>query len=160
MVTIQCSRLRALFTLFVWVPLLTVLALVIPYAIANTPLAAKGIKELAIIYLVGSLSVIVFSLLVSSMVRNRESLFTTFEISPPGITIKNSRYGALLLNWSDLTRATYSRGDGMITLESPQLLKPIAIMDLGGPRLSTPEFTTAQQIIQGAIHDRWIERLI
>jgi hypothetical protein len=77
------------------------------------------------------------------MIRHREALFTTIQVSPAGVVVENSRYGVLLLNWDDVTHATYSRLGKMITLESPKLSKPLVIMNFGNRGLA-PEFVAAR----------------
>jgi hypothetical protein len=63
----------------------------------------------------------------------------------------------LLLNWNDVTHATYSSFGKMITLESPKLSKPLVIMNFGGGGLA-PEFLAARTSIQAAVNNRWSER--
>jgi hypothetical protein len=33
--------------------------------------------------------------------------FTTIQVSPGGVVVENATYGVLLLNWNDVTHATY-----------------------------------------------------
>ena len=94
-------------------------------------------------------------------IRTRESIFTTFRVSQAELVIENSRYGVLTLNWRELTRATYTRmgiAGKTITLEAPQLIKPLAIMGHLRTPGSTTRFVIAQMLIQRAMGDRWVER--
>ncbi len=158
-VTIQCSRFKALIILFAGIPILILLVLLLLVIMVTTPLMAKGIgfQNLLTIYLLFPVLVAGFSWTVWSMVRNRDTLFTSIRVSPAGVTIENSRYGVLLLNWDDVTHATYSKFWKTITLESPKLLKPLAIMNFGS-RGAAPEFLAARGAIQAAVRARWSER--
>jgi len=97
--------------------------------------------------------------LLGRLVRDTQwgSAIYDIRVSPAGVAVENSRYGVLLLNWADVTRATYSRFGKMITLESPKLSKPLAIMNLEA-RGVAPEFSAARSIISAALSDRWSER--
>lgn len=66
------------------------------------------------------------------------------------------RYGVLALSWTDV-RATYSRMAKMIVLESPRLVRPLAVMNFGG-RALTPEFIAAKAIVKRTVGERWSER--
>jgi len=158
-VTIQCSRFKALIILFVGIPLLTLIVLLFVAIMATTPLIAKGVgsQNIATIYLLFPLLVVGFSWVIWSVIRNREALFTTIRVSSAGVTVENARYGVLLINWNDVTQASYSRFGKTITLESPRLFEPLAIMSFGGRGLA-PEFLAARNAIQAAIRDRWSER--
>jgi hypothetical protein len=148
--------------LFVGIPFLAVAVLACIIATATIPLWAqwgKGMNDFQIdvMYLFLPLLAVGYSWLAINLVRNRESLFTTFHVASTGITIENRRYGALSLDWEDLTRATYTRR-GMISLESPRLLQSLVIFNFSGGRGLAPEFAAARNLIRGAMRDRWIER--
>ena len=157
--TIECSRFMAIIILFVGIPLLAILVLLFLVIMIITPMIAKGMgaQNLATVYLLFPLLIVGFSWAVWSVIRNREALFTTVRVSPAGVAVENSRYGVLLLNWADVTRATYSRFGKMITLDSPKLSKPLAIMNLDARGIA-PEFSAARSIISAALSDRWSER--
>lgn len=158
-VTIACSRFKAQLLLFVGVPLLSGIVLLFVVIMATAPLmsAKLGMQEVATVYLLFPVLVVLFSWIVWAFVSNRETLFTTFRISRAGLVVENSRYGVLIINWNEITRATYSKTGKMITLESPKLLRPLAIMSFGRNGL-TPQFMAARTVIQEAIPDRWKER--
>jgi hypothetical protein len=132
-------------------------------ATATIPLWAKGAKgmsdfRIAEMYLLLPFVAAGFSLVAINLVRTRESLFTTFQVSSTGITLENSRYGVLSLDWNEVTQATYCRLAKMIILESPRLWQPLVIMNFGGNSVA-PEFAAARTLIRSAMRDRWIERL-
>ena len=161
-VTIKCSRFKAFIILFVGVPLLGLMILLFVVIMTTIPLMPNGIQRmgaqnLATIYLLFSLLIAVLFWVVWTMIRNREALFTTIQVSSTGVVVENSKYGVLLLNWDDVTHATYSRFGKMITLESPRLSKPLAIMNLGSSGLA-PQFLAARTAIQAAVRNRWSER--
>jgi hypothetical protein len=153
---------KALIILFVGIPLLSLIALLFVVIMVTIPLMPKGIvgigtQNAITIYLLFPLLIAGFSWAMWSLIRNREALFTTIRVSPMGVVVENSRYGVLLLNWNDVTHATCSSFGKMITLESPKLSKPLAIMNFGGGGLA-PEFLAARTAIQAAVNNRWSER--
>jgi hypothetical protein len=161
-VTIKCSRFKALIILFVGIPLLSLIALLFVVIMVSIPLMPKGVGGLGTqnaitIYVLFPLLIVGFSWAMWSVIRNREALFTTIRVSPAGVVVENSRYGVLLLNWNDVTHATYSSFGKTITLESPKLSKPLAIMNFGGRGLP-PEFLAARTLIEAAVSNRWSER--
>jgi hypothetical protein len=161
-VTIKCSRFKASIILFVGIPLLSLIILLFVVIMVTIPLMPNmirrmGAQNLATIYLLFPLLVVGFFWVIWTMIRNREALFTTIQVSPAGVVVENSRYGVLLLNWEDVTHATYSSFGKMITLESPRLSKPLAIMNFGSRGLA-PQFLAARTAIQTAVSNRWSER--
>jgi hypothetical protein len=151
-----------LIILFAGIPILTLIALLFVTIMVTIPLMPKGVggigtQNAITIYLLFPLLIVGFCWAMWSVIRNREALFTTIRVSPAGVVVENSRYGVLLLNWSDVTNATYSRFGKMITLESPKLSKPLAIMNFGSGGLA-PEFLAARTVIQAAVSNRWSER--
>jgi hypothetical protein len=158
MTMIYFSRDRALFTLYAKVPFLIVLTLLIATSfavMAATPLGLKGMSDrgVALISVLCLTLFIVHAWVAADLIRNRETLFTTFQVTSTGITVEDARYGQLVLNCNDVTRATYRRFLGSITLDSPRLLKPIAIMN-PTPRNFSPEFEAARELIGEALHAR------
>jgi hypothetical protein len=116
--------------------------------------AGMGGKAIVVAYILGPLFAVGYFWFAIVMARNIESLFTTFQVSPAGITIENWRYGVLSLDWKDLTSATYNKK--RIILKSPMLWPPLSILDLGRGRSEGREFVAARNLIRGAIQDRWI----
>jgi len=114
-----------------------------------------------IILLLVFVLMVVFSWHLWYLVRNRESIFTTFRVSQTELIIENSRHGVLKLNWDEVTSATYSRigiHGKTITLEAPQLAKPLVIMSRFRTPGSNARFVIAQMVIERAMGDRWVER--
>jgi len=134
--------------------LLSVLVILVP------PLwSAPG--ETIVVFLLVVVILVVFSWHLWYLVRNRESIFTTFRISPAALTIENQRYGVLTLTWDEISCATYSKIgiDGKrITLEAASLVKPLVIMSTLATAGSRATFVIAQMLMQRALGDRWIER--
>src|SRR5215469_4260289 len=119
-VTIKCSRLRACVVLFVGIPVLGLIILLFVVIMITIPLMHDGIRQigaqiLATIYLLFPLLTVGLLWVIWTMIRNREALFTTLQVSPSGVVVENSRYGVLVLNWDDVTHATYSSFGKMIT---------------------------------------------
>jgi hypothetical protein len=93
-----------------------------------------------------------------ALLRYREALFTTIRVFGSGIMIQNTRYGVLALNWADV-RATYSRVGKMVVLESPKLIRPLAIMSFGGLYgQPDPYFLASKAMVQCLVGERWTER--
>jgi hypothetical protein len=161
-ITIKCSRFKACIILFAGIPLLSLVILLFVVIMISMPVLPKGTQavgaqNLATIYLLFPLLVAGFSWVIWTMIRHREALFSTIQVSPVGIVVENSRYGVRLLNWNDVTHATYSRFGKMIILESPKLSKPLAVMNFGGRGLA-PEFLAARTVIHAAVSNRWSEQ--
>jgi hypothetical protein len=161
-ISIKCSRFKAAIILFVGIPLLILFVLVLLAIMVTIPLMPKGIggfgtQNAITTYLMFPLLIVGFCWVMWSVIRYREALFTTIRVSTGGVVVEYHRYGVLLLNWGDITHATYSSFGKMIILESPKLLKPLAIMNFGSRGLA-PEFLAARTLIQGAISNRWSQK--
>lgn len=81
----------------------------------------------------------------------KESLFTTFRFIEHGINIENSRYGSLLILWSDIQFVSYNRSLKHVVLHSCKLAVPIAISQW-------TNFPETVQLLKQQVGDRWVER--
>jgi len=157
-VTIQYPRIRGIITLVEVISIFVVLdflfgALLLFFFPPRRPTFVPS--------LFCSVLIVSFTWYLWFTVRNIESVFTTFRISPMQLVVENSRYGVLTLNWAELTGATYTRigiAGKTITLEAPHLAKPLAIMSQLRTPGSAARFVIAQMLIQSAVGDRWVER--
>ena len=156
-VTIRYPRIRGIITLVEVIPIFLLLFLFAVFPLLYLPRmwSEMGAYLFCGVLAVGAAWYLWF------IVRNIESVFTTFRVSQTQLIIENSRYGVLTLNWGELTRATYTRigiAGETITLEAPQLAKPVAIMSHLRTAGSTGRFVIAHRLIQRAMGDRWVER--
>lgn len=158
--TIECPRLRrGLILSGVPVIVLVVVTLLVVIGTAPLVLAKKfDLQFFLTAYLLFPVLVVLFSWIVWAILRYREALFTTIRVSDSGIVVQNTRYGMLLLNWNDV-HATYSRFGKMVVLESPKLIRPLAIMSFaGGAGGPTHQFLAAKAIVQRSVGERWSEQ--
>ena len=169
-ITIRYPRIAGIIGLVFGLPIYLVLDLlaaallvmiVPPMWAALGAVGTLGAAGIVTVYLLFATLVVAFSWYIWFIVRNTESLFSTFRVSRTEITIENSRYGVLTLNWEEVARATFRKlgfAGRVITLEAPQLAKPLAIMSRFRTPGSNAKFVIAQMVIQRAMGDRWIER--
>jgi hypothetical protein len=160
-VVISCSRFQAI-NQFVFIPVLAVMAatwiFIAVVIVLWGDLASPDFWPFALVFPVCLLLPFHICCHITSVVRNRESLFTEFIVSSTGINVSSPRYFKLSLGWNDVTRATYSRLLETITLESPRLAHPLAIMNLvvrkGRRWEPDPAFVAALELIEGGIGAR------
>lgn len=81
----------------------------------------------------------------------KETLFTTFRFVEQGINVENSRYRSLMILWSDIESASYSRSLKIVVLRSSKLVVPIAISQW-------ENFPEAVCLMKQKIGQRWVEK--
>ena len=81
----------------------------------------------------------------------KETLFTTFRFAEQGIILENNRYSRLMILWSDIESASYSRSLKIVVLRSGKLEAPIAISQW-------KNFPQAVHLIRQKIGQRWVEK--
>jgi hypothetical protein len=81
----------------------------------------------------------------------KETLFTTFRFVEKGIEIENSHYHSLMILWSEIESASYSRALKVVVLRSRKLVVPIAISQW-------ENFPEAVQLLKQKIDKRWVEK--
>ena len=157
-VTVQCPRGR-LVLILLGIPVLIFVILVLIWTISVGPIVLAKKFDLQFFltaYLLFPVLIVAFSWVVWTIIRYREALFTILTVSDSGVLVQNSRYGALLLNWDEISAVYYSFGK-MVILQSQKLARPLAIMSFskGGP---APEFVAAKAIIERHLGARWSDR--
>jgi hypothetical protein len=159
--TVECSRPRALMLLFAGIPLffvMTALLTAIMVSVPLLPMKKVDLQMLATIYLLFPVLVVFFVWCLWTMLRYREALFTTIRVASSGIVVQNAHYGVLALNWADV-QATYSNFGKMVILQSPKLVRPLAIMSFGGGHNGpSRDFLAAKAIVQRNVGKRWREQ--
>lgn len=81
----------------------------------------------------------------------KETLFTTFRFVEQGVNVENSRYHSLMILWSDIESACYSKSLKIVVLRSSKLGEPIAISQW-------KNFPEAVQLLKQRIGERWVEK--
>lgn len=91
------------------------------------------------------------SLVFFSFRYGKETLFTTFRFNERGINVDNSRYRSLIIPWSDIESASYSRSLKVVILRSNKLEVPLAISQW-------ENFPAAVRLMKQKIGFRWVEK--
>jgi hypothetical protein len=153
-IVVRLPRPIAIFLLIFSVPFFVLLTFVCVFVALSMHTSAETypIWRMVACYAIFSATVVFSCASILFIFRyGKESLFTTFRFVEQGIYIENSRYHALMLSWSDVESASYSRSLKIVVLRSRKLAVPIAISQW-------KNFPEAVELLKERIGERWVEK--
>ncbi|USX24624.1 hypothetical protein NHH73_18625 [Oxalobacteraceae bacterium OTU3CINTB1] len=153
-ITIRFPRPVAIFFLLAGLPVFVFLTLVAVWMTLSLHTLAGKFPTWGLVaaYVIFPATVVLSCASVLFIFRyGRETLFTTFRFIERGINVENSRYRSLIILWSDIDSATYSRSLKIVVLRSRKLATPIAISQWAN-------FPEAVRLTKQKIGLRWVEK--
>jgi hypothetical protein len=154
-VQLRVPRPMGLLVLFLGIPCMVAATAMVVWLVAVE--LGRGEFNPSLLVLLGAIVHMV--ILISGVLRDWESLFTTFRLSDRGVLIENRRYDSLFLEWGEIDSASYHKYTKVIRLRSSRLQKPIAIINNLTHKPSM-EFQAALKLAKRHMPGGYRERLV